>query len=137
MKYFTLEELLQSDVALRNSIDNLPPKFERAEVYCNLTALVDNLLDPIREKFAAPLIITSGYRTEELNALVGGACNSQHMTGEAVDFYLEGFSKMEMAGVFFEISVEFDFDQLIYYKKNGFIHMSYSRSKNRDQAFVR
>lgn len=137
MKYFTFEELQSSQVALGNNIVNVPPKHERAKVYCNLLVLVDNLLEPIREKFATPMIITSGYRCEKLNKLVGGVDNSQHMKGEAVDFCFAGFSKKEMAAVFFEIAEEFNFDQLIYYKKKGIIHISYNGKNNRHQSFMR
>lgn len=137
MKHFTFEELLRSNVALKNDVLNLPPRHEAAKVYCSLLVLVDNLLEPIREKFATPMVITSGYRCERLNKLVGGVDNSQHRKGEAVDFYFEGFSKKEMAAAFFEIAEEFNFDQMIYYKKKGFIHISYSRNNNRHQSFMR
>ena len=137
MKYFTLKELLHSNVALQNDIINLPPRHEEAKVYLNLMALVNNLLALIRSKFATPMIITSGYRCERLNKLVGGAANSQHMKGEAVDFCFAGFSKKEMTAAFFEIAEKFDFDQLIYYKEKGIIHISYSREKNRYQVIIK
>ena len=137
MKYFTLRELLHSEVALRNEIVNLPPHNEAGEVYFNLTVLVDNLLDPIRERFAVPIMITSGYRCKRVNKLVGGVDNSQHMKGKAVDFCFAGFSKKEMAAAFFEIAEKFDFDQLIYYKKKGFIHISYNRDNNRHQIIMK
>ena len=137
MKYFTFKELLHSEVALRNNIVNLPPRNKVVQVYYNLTILVDNLLDPIRERFATPMIITSGYRCERLNKLVGGVYNSQHMKGEAVDFWFPSFSHKEMIEAFFEIAEEFDFDQLIYYKKKGIIHISYSIKNNRHQISMR
>ena len=137
MKYFTLKELLHSNVALNNDVVNLPPYNEAGEVYYNLAVLVDKLLDPIRERFAVKMIITSGYRCEKVNKLVGGVDNSQHMKGEAVDFWFPGFSRKEMITAFFEIAEVFDFDQLIYYKKKGIIHISYSRENNRHQIFMR
>lgn len=137
MKYFTFRELMHSNVALQNGIDNDLPLHKDAKVYFNLIALVNNVLDPIRERFAIPIIITSGYRCERLNKLVGGVDNSQHMKGEAVDFYFEGFSRKEMADAFFEIAEDFEFDQLIYYKKKGIIHVSYRRKNNRHQSFMR
>lgn len=137
MKYFTFRELLHSNVALQNDVPNLPPRKDAAKIYFNLVVLVDNLLDPIRERFAVPVIVTSGYRCERLNKLVGGVDNSQHMKGEAVDFCFAGFSKKEMTAAFFEIAEEFNFDQLIYYKKKGFIHISYSRKNNRHQSIIR
>lgn len=137
MKYFSLRELMHSAVALQNDIVNLPPHNEAGEVYFNLTVIVDNLLDRIRERFAVPMIVTSGYRCEKLNKLIGGVDNSQHMKGEAVDFYFAGFSKKEMVTAFFEIAEVFDFDQLIYYKSKGIIHASYSRKNNRHQVIMK
>ena len=137
MKYFTFRELLHSDFALQNDVSNLPPNHEASKVFFNLAVLVDNVLNPIRERFAVPMIITSGYRCQRVNELVGGVDNSQHMKGEAVDFCFAGFSKKEMAAAFFEIAEEFDFDQLIYYKKKGIIHISYSRENNRHQVIMK
>lgn len=137
MKYFNFRELLHSDVAVQNDISNLPPSHDGEKVFFNLAVLVDNLLDRIREKFAIPIIITSGYRSEKVNKLVGGAKNSQHMKGEAVDFCFAGFSKKEMAAAFFEIAEEFDFDQIIYYKKKGIIHISYNRDNNRHHVIMK
>ena len=137
MKYFTYSELLRSQAALEHGIINWPECWRETDVYGRLWNLVVNLLDPIREWFATPMIITSGYRCKRLNRLVGGVANSQHRKGEAVDFYFEGFSKKEMAAAFFEIAENFDFDQLIYYKKKGIVHISYSLGNNRHQSFMR
>lgn len=137
MKHFTLKELMHSNVALQNDIVNLPPRHEEARVYLNLMALVNSLLDPIRDKFATPMIITSGYRCERLNKLVGGVANSQHIKGEAVDFWFPSFSKKEMVAAFFEIAEKFEFDQLIYYRARGIIHISYSREENRHQVIMK
>lgn len=137
MEYFTYSELLRSQAALDNNIVNMPCCWRESDVYGRLWNLVVNLLDPIRKWFATPMIITSGYRCKKVNELVGGKDNSQHRKGEAVDFYFEGFSKKEMAAAFFEIAEKFDFDQLIYYKKKGFIHISFVGEKNRHQSFMR
>lgn len=137
MKYFTFKELLRSQIAAQRDIVNEPFAYNEVDVYNNLEALVDNLLDPIRERFATPVIVTSGYRCKELNEIVGGVDNSQHRSGQAVDFYFQGFNRMELREAFFEIGDNFDFDQLIYYKKKGFIHISYKGKDNRHQAFVK
>lgn len=137
MKHFTFEELFRSNIALQQGIVNYPYIHGEHRVYDNLSELVNNLLDPIRERFATPIIVTSGYRCRRLNALVGGVENSQHRTGKAVDFYFSGFSPKEMVQAFYEIEEEFDFDQLIYYKNRHFIHISYNGSKNRHQALIR
>ena len=63
MKHFTLRELIKSDTAIRKGIKNVPNKQEEQ----NLTALVDKILDPLREAYKKPIIVTSGFRCEELN----------------------------------------------------------------------
>ena len=91
MKYFTISELTRSDIASTKKIDNTPNK----EITKHLTALVDNLLDPLREawesycktnKLGDPGIrITSGFRCKDLNDLIKGSKTSSHLTGYAVD----------------------------------------------------
>lgn len=137
MKYFTFRELLRSETAIRNNIANMPFLVGEYWVYKNLETLVDKLLDSIRERFATPVVVTSGYRCELLNKLVKGAENSQHREGKAADFYFAGFTAKEMIQAFYEIADSFDFDQLIYYKKRHFIHISYNGTKNRHEAFIR
>lgn len=81
MKHFTIEELTRSTTARLNGIDNTPSQ----QVINNLTALVDNVLDPLREAWGKPIHVNSGYRCQALNTAVGGVPASQHMLGEAAD----------------------------------------------------
>ena len=80
-KYFTLEEMVASATAKRKGISNKPTD----GVAINLQRLVKNVLDPLREAYGHPIIVTSGYRSTALNKAVGGAANSQHTKGEAAD----------------------------------------------------
>lgn len=137
MKYFTFRELLRSEIAIKNDIANMPFLYGEHHAYMNLEKLVDNLLDPIRERFATPVIITSGYRCKRLNKLVNGVDYSQHREGKAADFYFAGFTPKEMIQAFFEIENDFDFDQLIYYRRRHFIHISYNGDSNRHEALIR
>ena len=68
MKYFSIEELVKSATAERLAIDNTPPSAARKM----LTILVEQLLDPIRRHYGAPIIVTSGYRCPALNTAVRG-----------------------------------------------------------------
>ena len=70
MKYFTIQELSHSDTAVARGIDNCPT----AEAIHNLTKLVENVLDPLREKYGKPIRISSGYRS----AISTGALTGQH-----------------------------------------------------------
>ena len=81
MKHFCIEELTASATAQREDIDNRPPEC----AYHLLHVLVEQLLDPIREAWGEPIVVSSGYRCKELNTLVGGAKNSHHMLGCAAD----------------------------------------------------
>lgn len=81
-KNFTFEELTNSATAKRLGIDNTPNEKERESII----KLAKEVLQPIRDAWKSPLIVTSGFRCEKLNNAVGGAKNSQHKFGEAVDF---------------------------------------------------
>jgi hypothetical protein len=52
-------------------------------------------LEKIREHLARPIFITSGYRCPALNAAVGGAGMSQHLTGAAADFVVRDFQDLD------------------------------------------
>lgn len=81
MKHFTLEELTKSETAQRLGIDNTPTP----QAIACLHQLADNVLDPLRDAYGAPIYVNSGYRCPALNRAVGGAAGSQHLTGEAAD----------------------------------------------------
>ena len=81
MKYFTLQELIRSDTAELLGIDNTPD----AAVVDHLEELTEKLIDPLREAFGRPIIVTSGYRCPTLNRAVGGSSTSAHLQGYAAD----------------------------------------------------
>lgn len=91
MKYFTLQECIHSDEAVKRGIKNTPtPEIEK-----NIVESVETLLDPLREAWEiyckqnclgkVGINITSGYRCPELNVAVGGSDTSAHMSGYAFD----------------------------------------------------
>ena len=81
---FTISELIKSDVANANKINNIP---QQAYIYDNLLNLIIFCLQPLREKIGKPIIISSGYRCDKLNKLVGGVSNSDHRFGAAADIH--------------------------------------------------
>ena len=81
MKYFSIKELCKSSTAKKLNIDNSPSD----EIKENLTVLIEQCLDPIREAFGGPIMVTSGYRCQQLNAACGGSRNSHHTRGFAAD----------------------------------------------------
>ncbi len=91
MQYFTIEELAQSETALCMGLNNTPSPVIRNR----LRILTETLLDPLRAEWEArckveswgnpAIIVTSGYRSAELNRAVGGASTSAHLLGWAAD----------------------------------------------------
>ena len=128
MKYFTIQELSHSDTAVARGIDNCPT----AEAIHNLTKLVENVLDPLREKYGKPIRVSSGYRSAILNRSVNGATSSQHRLGEAADITVG--SKDENRKLFEIIRQELPFDQLIDEKDFSWVHVSFREGRNRKQV---
>ena len=137
MKNFKLSEFFDSIVADRNGIKNEPSLDEKATVVRNINLLVAYVLDPLRDVLHTPIIITSGYRNRQVNKLVGGVNNSQHISGCAADFHVQGFTSSMMRNVFLYIYDNIDFDQLIYYRNKNIIHVSYVENGNRHEAFLK
>ena len=79
---FHLDEFIFSQTAARLGIDNTPD----ARILKNLQRLAATL-EQVREILGKlPILISSGYRSATLNRAIGGAPNSAHMDGLAVDF---------------------------------------------------
>lgn len=80
-KYFTLQELIRSEVAAKKKIDNTPT----FEVVDHLRELTEKVLEPLRAAYGMSINVSSGYRCPELNMAVGGSATSVHQIGYAVD----------------------------------------------------
>lgn len=129
MKYFTFNEFFNSDVANAAGIVNHPAPEIESFIRMNIMALVDQVLDPIREQWGVPVRITSGYRCKALNDLVGGKENSLHLTGRAADFTIDGLSPSDCRRLACWCADHLEFDQMIVYPKRRFIHVSYLSPK--------
>ncbi len=129
--YFTIAELTRSSTATAKGIDNTPT----AAVRANLEALISNLLNPIREKYGNPIVVTSGYRCAALNKAVGGVADSQHLTGNAADLVGEHGTAEEVKAIFRAALSVGGYDQLIIEHKGAtrWVHVSWSASRRRGQ----
>ena len=127
---FTMSELLHSDIAKKYNIYNVPDK----EHLDNLLILIIECLQPIRNFINKPMLISSGYRNPRLNShpLINGAPNSQHTTGQAVDFTIKGMTPRQIVEMIKRSGVEVD--QCIN-ERNCWVHLSYNKGKNRNQFF--
>lgn len=134
-KHLSLAEVTRSDSAKRKGISNQPT----AEHLENFKKLAEKVFEPIRIHFAVPIHISSGYRSKELNAAIGGSLTSQHCQGEAIDIDMDGSaSGVSNADVFNYIKNNLEFDQLIWEfgtdKNPDWVHVSYESSgKQRKQ----
>ena len=88
-KNFSYDELIASATAKRLGLDNTPTPEEKEK----LRQLAEDILQPIRDAWRAPIVVTSGYRSEEVNKAVGGVKTSQHRLGEAADIKVGGKDK--------------------------------------------
>jgi hypothetical protein len=129
-EHFTLAEMTFSPTAIKKGIDNTP----NAQTVRNLQTLCEKVLEPLRAHIGGPIKISSGYRSEVLNSLIGGAKSSQHKTGQAADIDL----KDKSAEAFKWIMANLDYDQIIWEFGNDeqpdWIHVSFSSKGNRKNA---
>lgn len=131
-KNFTLDEMCKSRTAKAKKISNSPS----ITAIKNLTALCENVLQPLRDYLGEPVHINSGYRCPFLNRLIGGANGSQHVLGEAADINCKGSLDYAKKIILF-IMEHCVFDQLILEKKKGaiWVHVSFTTSgPNRQQV---
>lgn len=145
--HFKLSEFEKSATAQACGINNSVP----SQYVPILQQLCQEVLEPLRSFVGKPIIISSGYRCNQLNVKVGGAYASQHTLGEAADIRLpltsytawddnKRHTDLETAHRWFDwIESHCDFDQLILETSNGkdyWIHVSCRRNRraNRHQV---
>lgn len=121
MRYFTIEELCHSDTANARGIDNTPNPYIKK----NLEALIENVLDPLREAYGKPIYVNSGYRSPELNKAVGGVGTSEHQSGRAADIDTHDYEENKKL---FKLIQELNlpFRQLIDESNLSWVHVSYN-----------
>jgi zinc D-Ala-D-Ala carboxypeptidase len=132
-KNLALAEVMRSETAKRKGISNMPTP----EHIQNFKLLAEKVFQPIREHFGVPIILSSGYRSKELNTAVGGALSSQHCTGEAIDIDMDG-TTVTNKQIFDFIKDNLSFDQMIWEfgtdSNPDWVHVSYeSTGKQRKQ----
>jgi uncharacterized protein YcbK (DUF882 family) len=127
-KHVTMEEFCYSPTAIKKGINNSMGliAIDKAMQLC------ENVFEPIRKHLNAPIKISSGFRCEQLNKLIGGASGSQHTKGEAFDLELTNRKLFDW------ILKNVEFDQAIYEFGNdahaNWFHISYRKGNNRKQA---
>jgi hypothetical protein len=118
---FSLEQLIYSETAERERIDNTPGP----DIIENLRLLARGL-EQVRTLTRFPLEISSAYRCLDLNRRVGGATTSQHTQGKAADFTCAEFGPpVEIIKAIRDSGIEFDQCILEY---ASWVHISFSET---------
>lgn len=128
---FSLQELTFSQVASRRGLDNTPSE----KVKDNLERLAF-FLEQVRKLFNKPLLISSGYRSREVNEAVGGSKTSQHCEGCAADFNVKGVSPSAVVRAI--VNGNIPYDQVIL-EFDSWVHISIPNVKGtapRKQALI-
>jgi len=124
--HVTLAEFENSPTATTHGINN---KMNESQI-ASAKLLCENVFEPLRIHLNIPIQISSGFRSLQVNKMIGGSKTSQHTKGEAMDLQIgaKGFNF---------IKDKLDFDQLIWEFGNdenpSWVHVSFS-SKNRKQV---
>ncbi|PYG83133.1 MULTISPECIES: D-Ala-D-Ala carboxypeptidase family metallohydrolase [unclassified Pseudomonas] len=126
--HFTLDEMTVSQLAARDGFSNIPPPEARANLQLLCCAL-----EQVRAMFGMPIIVSSGFRSERVNRLIGGAANSQHVQGLAADFTVVEVTPRETVRRIMESTVPFD--QLIL-EFDDWVHFSVTRGKPRREVLT-
>ena len=131
-KNFTLSEMVKSETALRNDMDNTPNEAQIA----SLKLLAEKVLQPIRDHYVKGVKVNSGFRHPEVNAKVGGSRTSDHCRGMAADIEIPGVPNHEVAEW---IKANLLYTQLIleFYTRgvpdSGWVHVSYDPANLKKQ----
>jgi len=133
----SFKEATYSATAIKKDIPNNPT----IEHLKNLKATAEHIFQPIRDFFGVPIKVTSGYRSQELNDLIGGSSTSQHSIGQALDLDADVYGKITNAQIFSFIETKIEFDQMIWEfgddKNPNWVHVSYrTDGKNRGEKLI-
>ena len=128
--HFTLDEFVASEVAARKGIDNTLPD----ELYQNAIDLCVTAIEPARDALG-PLRCNSGYRCKKLNTAVGGAKDSGHLYGQAMDVIplTPGTTTMD---IFRWFVLHGTFSKLIWEFGGAWVHVGYDASAEGKQILA-
>jgi hypothetical protein len=131
----SLAEVTRSETAKRRGISNMPTP-EHIE---NFKKLAVNIFQPIREHFGKPILISSGYRSAELNKAIGGSLSSQHCSGEAIDIDMDG-TDITNKQIFDYIKDNLNFDQMIWEfgtdANPDWVHVSFASNRSQRKQIL-
>ncbi len=129
-RYFDEKETTVSATGEKLKIKNTPNRDEKDNILYTASRM-----DVIREYLGVPLIVLSWFRSEELNTAVKGSKTSAHRFGLAVDVYSTKMNSKDIYNKLIEAQTKgrIQFDQLIYYPKQNFVHIGFKLNKDHER----
>jgi len=131
-KNFTLKELTVTHTGL--------PNMPNEEQICNLRTLCKGVLQPTRDIYGKPILVTSGFRSPEVNSKVGGSRTSAHPLGGAADLVAQvplSIRRQENKKIYEIIRDNCEYRQLIWEKGDytgpDWVHVEYRVGDNKKQ----
>ena len=106
------------------SLNKYPDNKPTMQHVANMTYGCVMLLEPARQ-VVGPIIVNSGYRNEDVNRMVGGVRNSQHLLGQAADIRPRDAQQFQCLVDFLRTHPQTD--QLLT-ARSGWLHVSWSPS---------
>ena len=129
-KNFRLGEFLRSETAKKLNISNEPTE----KVIENLKYLCEQCLQPVREYFDTPIMITSGYRSPKLNVKIGGSPTSFHCLGCAADIKFKGETNYTLKDIFDFFHKRGIYTELIAEElPDGWIHIAIQKGREKER----
>lgn len=127
---FTLAELCRSRTAEHLHLDNTP----NADEIARLEYLARTVLQPLRDHFEQPIVVTSGFRSESVNNAVGGSPTSFHRLGAAADIRFERSSGSSLIELFTYVYKSLPFTELIAEElPAGWIHVAVVKGRESEK----
>jgi len=128
---FWLSEFLRSEAATRKGLSNTPNE----EALACIRVILAPGMQQVRNILRAPVLITSGYRSQAVNRAVGGAKESWHCLGLAADFVAPEFGMPRTVVERLMLEGDLHFDQLIH--EGDWVHISFrAASRARRQVLT-
>ena len=132
-KHITYQEATSSNTAIKRKIQNIPNAIQLA----NMKLLAEKVFEPLREKIANPIKISSFFRSVALNKAIGGSSTSQHTATNGAAMDLQAIKGATNRDIFDYIKDNLTVDQLIYEfgdsQNPAWVHVSYKKEGNRNQ----
>lgn len=120
--HFSIEELTRTETGL----PNMPATLDEISNLKTTAAMMEH----VRLMLAEPVIVTSAFRSEEVNKKVGGSLTSSHRFGYAVDFKTRNKTPWQI--VLILSNSWLFFDQLINEQEKGIVHISFAPQYRRE-----